>query len=142
MTAVNTIINNPFHYAGAVVARISVNSATILWAVVVLFFDEALEVTPYYRYMPPYVHEDVWAWFFLTLSSFMLWRILRQHKPHPVGIIGYGILGAAWLFVDVILIFFQRPIYPTSLSWVTVGAALAIYGFVANPKGCTHVADR
>lgn len=143
MTApMNAIFNNPYHPCGAVLARVAVNFATLIWSIVVLLIDDALRPTPYGLMMVSYMPEDFYAWFFLTISLVMLYRIFRQSKPHALGIIGYGILGAAWLYVDVIVIFFQRPMYPTATAWVTVGTVIAVYGFVANPRTCRHVAAR
>ena len=136
----NVIFANPYHHSGAMLARTATNTATIIWALLVLWNDEALGPTPYGKYLTGWFHEDWWAVFFLVISSFMLWRLIRKHKPHSVGIVGYGLLGAAWLYVDVVFLFFQRPIYPTSTAWITVGTALALYGFIANPRPCNVAA--
>ncbi len=138
----NAIFHNRYHPCGAVLARVAVNIATMIWAIVVLVFEDALAPTPYGPMLKRYLPEDVYAGFFLAITIVMLYRIFAQSKPHPLGIVGYGILGAAWLYVDVIVLFFQRPMFPTATAWVTVGTMIAVYGFVANPRTCPHVAYR
>jgi hypothetical protein len=137
----NAILRNPHHKSGAVIARIAVTAATIIWSIVGLYNDGVLLPAPYGPMMLRYGPEAAYGWFFLSISSFMLYRIVRQSKPHPVGIIGYGILGVGWLYVDVVLWLFVRPMYPAALAWVTVGTALAVYAFIANPRGAPHVAS-
>lgn len=128
------LLDNPHHYAGAIVARVIVNVATIIWSVVVLAESNALAVTPYGRIMTAYVREDIWAAAFLALACALLWRVVAQCKPHPLGAVGYLAILALWAFVDVVLLLVQRPLYPTSISWVTAGCVAALWAFIANPK--------
>ena len=131
---ISAILHNPYHYCGAIIARVSVNIATIIWSLVVLANKDALAPTPYGELMTRYVHEDVWAAFFLAIASLMLYRIIRKSRPHAVGIIGYLILLIAWGYVEIVMLLVQRPFFPTAVATVSVITVLALYGFVANPR--------
>lgn len=128
------VLNNPWHRCGAVVARLGVNAATLIWAIVVLLKDDALAPASYGSMLTSLAPENVWAIGFGILSSVMLYRLLARSKPNRLGIIGYAILLGAWGFVEVIIVFVQRPIQPTATATVSVIFMLALYGFVANPK--------
>lgn len=130
----STVLCNPYHRCGAVVARLAVNGATLLWSIVVLIKEDALSIVSYGPMLTRYAPENVYALFFGALSAFMLWRLIRKSKPHPIGIVGYAILLLAWGFVECVLLFVQRPIQPTATATVTVIFLLALFGFVASPK--------
>ncbi len=115
------------------IARLAVNAATFLWALVVLFSDNALDGTPYGRTLLSLMPKNAWGLWFLLLSSTMIYRLLAQSKPNPIGIIGYAILMLAWGYVEITLLI-QHPLFPTAVGPVSVITALAIYGFVANPR--------
>jgi len=133
----NSIFRNPYHYCGTLIARVCVCAATILWSVIVLLRTDALLPTSYGCLLTGWVHEDVYGWALLLIAGMLLWRIFRQSPPHWVGIVGYGILMCSWLFVTAVL-WLTRPMQPTSTAWVTVGAALAVFAFIANGRrGCT-----
>jgi hypothetical protein len=128
------VLCHKYHRAGAVIARLSVNTATLIWSIVVLISDDALAPTPYGRTLLLLMPEDAWGWSFLCLSSVMICRLLAQSKPHPLGIIGYMILLLAWGYVEIVMLMMQRPLFPTAVATVSVITALAVYGFVANPR--------
>lgn len=137
---IDAIIKNRWHYCGAVIARLGVNVATLIWALVVLLNDDALAIASYGHVATTYVSEDTYGWFFLIVSVTQLYRIVRQSKPNPIGVIGYGAMLAGWAFVDGYILFAQRPMQPTAMGCVTVVMLAAVYAFVANPRTRCDVA--
>jgi hypothetical protein len=135
----NAILRNPYHFCGAIIARLAVCGATILWSLIVLVRKDALAPTAYGSIMLGLAPEDVFAWAYLLLACALVWRIFARRPPHWFGIVAYGILMCAWGFVDIVL-WLTRPWQPTAIAWVTPGAALAVYAFLANrrPKRCSH----
>ena len=129
-----SVLRNPYYHAGVIVARLAVNVATLIWSVVVLGWENALAPASYGAILTNLAHENLWAAGFGILSLCSLYRLCRKSPPHPIAIVIYGALLLAWGFVEVIILFVQRPLQPTATATVSVIFALALYSFVANPK--------
>lgn len=132
----NAILHNPHLNSAAVVARLTVNAATLIWSVAVMLSPEGLRATAYGGYILSLAPAWAWGVFYLSVSAIMLYRLVvhPKSKPHPLGWVGYAILFASWGFVEVVLLLFARPFQPTAIATVTVITALAAYGFIANPR--------
>lgn len=129
-----SVLCNPYHRAGAVVARIAVCSATLIWSLIVLTVDNALAPTSYGAALTKYVPEDAWGIGGALVSGGMLYRIIAKCRPHPVGIIGYGAMLLWWGFVAAVLLLSQRPVQPTATACVLVITVLAVQAFIATPR--------
>jgi hypothetical protein len=127
-------LRNPYHNSGAIVARLAVSVATLIWSVIVLLVDDALRPTSYGDILTRYASEDMYAWAAFCAAAPSIYRIVRQSRPHPLGIVGYVMMMAGWGFVASILILSQRPIQPTSTACTLTITALAVYAFLANPR--------
>ena len=86
--AVHRHLRNPYYRAGAVVARLAVNGATLIWALVVLAKDDALAVSSYGKMLTRDIPENVFAVFFAVILAVLICRLIRKSKPNPLGIIG------------------------------------------------------
>lgn len=128
------IFHNPYHYCGAVIARLAVTFATAIWSVVILSKTNALGPTTYGPTLTELAPENVYGGVFLALSVGLIYRLLRPSKPHWLGIIAYALLFFKWLFILAFIYFNDGPIWPTTFSTVTVITVLALYSFVALPK--------
>lgn len=129
-----SILRNPYHRAGAIVSRLAVCSATLVWSLIVLTVDNALAPTSYGSIMTRYIPEDAWGFGGALVSGSMLYRIIAKSKPHPIGAVGYGAMLLWWGFVAAVLLVSQRPVRPTATACVLVIVAMAIHAFVANPR--------
>lgn len=134
MIILGSVLHHKHHRCGAVVARLAVNFATLIWSVVVLVKPNALAPTAYGPMLTRFASEDLYAIAFGTLSICMLYRIFRQSPPNPIGILAYGALLLAWGFVWAAIVFVADPLQPTATATVSTIFVLAFYGFVANPK--------
>mgnify|MGYP003382258390 CR=1 FL=1 len=136
----NAILHNPYHYSGAMVARVGVAGVTALWSILVLSGTDALAPTAYGPALVQFAHENVYGLIFLSLSGALLVRaFLQTHPRWYVDGAGYFSLFASWAFVDAIIWFAHRPIQPTSASTVTLTTALALYAALAMPRGVQRV---
>ena len=128
------LLKNPYHYCGAVIARLAVSVATAIWSLVILSKTNALGPTTYGPTLTELAPENVYGGFFLALAVGLIYRLCRPSKPHWLGIVSYGILFFKWMFILAFICFNDGPIWPTTLSTVVVIAVLALYAFLAMPK--------
>lgn len=130
----NHLLHNPYHFAGALVARIATCSATIIWSLIVLSRENALNSPNYQRLNSTGVPEDLWAVGVALIALAMLMRIVRQSRPSWIGVIGHGLLCFFWAYLLFNHLLEPARAYPavTALEFTIVG--LSIYGFVSNAK--------
>lgn len=130
---------HPYYRAPVVLARGSVNLATLLWSIFLLFKKDALVSSGApYAWITNYVNEDVLAACFGVVAlSQMLWLLLCL-PPLRFGSIGYGILAFSWLTVWLSNLLGPHILHPTAASCVPVIAGLAFYGFISNPRSGNH----
>lgn len=129
----SVVFHSKFHTSGAIVARIAVCAATLIWAGMVLIDGGALERELYGSILghvaSPWVYGAVLGVIALTLLA----RLWFDCTPHWIGVVGYGLILFAWLFVAAFLIITQRPPLLTVSALVVVIAGVALYAFLASP---------
>lgn len=130
---IDKILNHPYHYCGAVIARLAVCSATLIWALVVMVEQNALAQTRYGAPLTAVAGENWIAGMFGVLALGLIFRIFRPSPPNPWGILAYLALALLWIYADI-MILAVRPWQPTSIAWCSVGSVLAAYALVANPR--------
>ncbi|MCC6489136.1 MAG: hypothetical protein IT364_16675 [Candidatus Hydrogenedentes bacterium] len=134
MSLFDHIFHHPYQYSGAVIAKLSVCTATLMWAALVLFYPNATANNPNYQHMLRLLpDEDLWAGVLGTLALLLLLRIILCLRPHRIGVAGYFVLGLFWMYLWLGLVLSPR-VWPTGTAAGTVVAALALYAFIANPK--------
>lgn len=132
------LLDNPYHYSGQVIAKLSVNLATMIWAGVVLFKRDALATWP--ATISPYgsFTEDMVALGLLFVSVVATTRLVRKSPPIGLGVCAYAIFLMLWLYTFVTLLLAINAgiaaVRPGQLAGVIVITALAIFAFVSNPK--------
>ncbi len=136
--AVGRLLDNPYQYSGQVLAKLCVNVATIIWALVVLVKPGALRVWPGALFSGDQSGEDVLAIVLLLLCAAALWRLLKRSRPLTAGACVYGVLLLLWLYTFATLLVavhtgLTAP-RPGQLAGVTVVTALAMFAFISNPK--------
>lgn len=132
------LLNNPYQYSGQVIAKLAVNFATIIWALVVLFKPDALRTWPGSVFSGSIYAEDVLALVLLLLCAIALVRLFTHRRPLALGACVYGLLLLLWLYTWTTLIV---AVYngvtaarPGQLASVTIVTALAMFAFISNPK--------
>jgi len=128
------VFHNPYHYSATLLAKLSVNIATILWSVVVLLKTDALGPFYSYRVLISVMDEDYWAILMLTISSTLFYRLIRCYPPRRVGAIGYVLIGGLWSNIWWGIVIQPGPFWPAAFGSVTVILVLALFAFIANPK--------
>lgn len=134
MTIFDRVFHHPYQYSGAVIAKITVCVATLVWAGLVLRYPNATANNPNYAHMLMIVpNEDVWAAVLGTVSAMLLLRVVLCRRPHRIGVAGYFILGLFWTYLWLGLLLSPK-VWPTGTAAGTVVMVLALYAFIANPK--------
>ena len=134
MSIFDRIFRHPYQYSGAVIAKLSVCLATIVWAAMVIVYPNATGANPNYAHMLRIVpDEDVWAVGLGVIAALLVIRILICARPHRIGVAGYFVLGLFWTYLWFGLLFAPRP-WPTGAAAGTVVMVLSLYAFIANPK--------
>lgn len=135
---IGSILDNPYQYSGQVVAKLCVNLATVVWALVVLIKPDAIANWPATFAPPGSINEDVLALVLLTLSAFATWRLVKKSRPVGMGVCVYPIFLILWLYtLTTLLIAVVNGVTsprPGQLAGVLVVTLLAIFAFVSNPK--------
>lgn len=131
-----SLLDNPYQYSGQVVAKLSVNLATMIWALVVLLKPDALKAWP--GSFNEVLHEDLFAGTLLLLAVVAVARLLYKTSPRKLGACVYGVFLLLWLYtLATLLIAIQTGITaarPGQLAGVTIVTILAVFAFVSNPK--------
>lgn len=135
---VASLLDNPYQYSGQVVAKMSVNLATIIWAAVVLYKPDALVCWPGSTLFSDVLHENALACILLVLSIVSSVRLVYKSSPRKLGACVYGVFLLLWLYTFATLIITIQAgvtaIRPGQLAGVTVITVLAVLAFVSNPK--------
>ena len=92
------VFSNPYHYTGAIMARIAVCIATIVWSVIVLIKSDALVRWPGASWVTQYIGEDSLAWGVLVLALLGLYRVVYQAKPVRLGACIYCSMALLWVY--------------------------------------------
>lgn len=136
------LLRNPHQYAAAILAKICVNLATMIWSVIVLSDRDALSRWPGYSIIHAFDFygnvggERVLAIALLIMSIFGLLHLIRRSVPIPIGSLLYAAMLLVWLYVWFSIIFYSHEVYsgPSQFASVTIVTALAVFAFISNPK--------
>src|SRR5262245_36453767 len=95
------MLRNPYYAPAGYLARLSVNIGTLIWAIVVLLRDNALDGRRWYVYqnMLALMEEDYWGWLAIVLVTVGLYRLVIKAKPTWWGALGYGVLMVFWVYL-------------------------------------------
>jgi hypothetical protein len=132
-----SIWRHPHHYAASIVAKLAVNTATVLWGFRVLFDPQSMHTRrfSYYDLMLEYMTAQAWGVLAICMALFGIYRLWAKARPIWIGGIGYAVLMVFWGYIAIAInILTPRPVPPAGAAAITVIAALSIYAFVANPR--------
>jgi len=130
------LLQNQYYAPAGYLARFSVNLATIIWAVVVLYRDNALGPRLYiYKYMVDVMPEDYWAWAGLVAAGMGMFRLVHRDRPRWWGALGYWVLMFFWVFL-VAAVFFtdMETVTPAGLGSITTIAVLSVYASASHSR--------
>ena len=130
-------LTSPYYFAGGYLSRFFVNIATLLWAAIVLYREEALnQKWSVYRGMVNIMPEDYWAWIALAATAFGMYRLCRKVRPSWWGAIGYIMQMLFWVFLASSLYTVDTPLLasPAATAAITVIALLSIHAAASNSK--------
>jgi len=137
-TYVRDIFSNPYHYSGAILARLSVSVATMIWCVVVLVKRDALIRWPGSNVITSFLGEDLFACGMLVLSFIAVYRLLRQSKPVRLGVCIYCLMALLWVYTLATLVLAiyggETALRPGQVSAILVVTVLSLFAFIVNPK--------
>lgn len=132
-----SIFANPYHTSGALVARIAVSWATILWALVVMYKPDALKTWPGSDIVGV-VHENYIAAGMLITAVVAQLRLVFHRRPLRIGGCVYALMALLWVYsLATLLIAINlgtTALRPGQVASVTIVAALALFAFVSNPR--------
>jgi hypothetical protein len=128
------IFKNPYQYSATILAKGCVNTATILWSVVVLLKRDALSPFTSYRPMLSVMSEDYWALCLIVTSVIMLYRLVTCKPPRKIGVLAYMVLGIFWANIWWGIVIQPGPFWPAAFGSVTVVLLLSLFAFISNPK--------
>lgn len=137
LDAVTKWFRSPHYAPAAIAARAAVNVATIIWSVIVLSREHALDSTRFvaYRSMLRIAPEDGWALLALLCSLSGMARLVAKSRPHWTSAIGYFLMMLFWNYLALsLLVYAAFPLPPATAAGITVVAGLSLYAFVSNPK--------
>lgn len=135
---------NPHFAPAAVLARVGVNAGTLIWGIVVLSREHALDGSRFiaYAFMLKVFHEDVWAYIAIFIAVTGLFRLLIKARPNWIFTTGYFGMMAFWnWFAWSLLVDYSYPLSPSTVAGIIVLAGFSIYAFASNPKAASHAAD-
>lgn len=134
------VFDNPYFYSAAVAARLTVNAATILWAIITLcdpasFFNSLPNRTFLLRHVDGVITASV----LLTIAiCHIVWLVLRlpplRWGRFVWGCSGYLLLAMFWSYLPISVIVGDAPLRPIAFSAALPIAILGFFGFLANPK--------
>jgi hypothetical protein len=130
-------LRNPYLLAGAVVARLAVNLATVIWATIVLAKADALTPFAGYYWLLRIAHENVWAGGLCAVALYQMYRLIIHAKPHKYGL-GYALMALFWMYVWWSIVVNPGPIWPAAFACVTTIGLVAVFAFISNPKATRH----
>lgn len=133
-----SLLENPYHYSGAVLARVTVCIATMLWSAIVLVKQDALAQWLGAALFSLAQYENPIAAGFFMVAGVGLYRIIYQSKPIRVGACIYGLMALLWsyTFITLILAVYtgETTLRPGQVSAIFVVTVLALFAFITNPK--------
>lgn len=142
-----SVLNNPYQYSGQVIAKLGVNLGTMVWSLVVLWKDDALDKWPWPDSALLLLNEDLFALIMFVLASMASLRLIFKSAPIKLGACVYGVFLLLWLYTFTTLVIAiysgATALRPGQLAGVIVITSLAVYAFVSNPKraGNEHYCD-
>jgi hypothetical protein len=131
------VVHLPVNCCGTFAAKWAVIAATLLWSLLVLTTDNALQVSAFviYQNMLQLAHENVWGGVMFALSGWSMWRLVRG-RVNWIDALGYGGLALFWVYLAMSVIYYYKVLPPTLTPCVLVIAAMAIFAFVSRgPRG-------
>lgn len=132
------MLSSPYHYSGAILARLTVSIATALWSMVVLYKEDALRTWPLSQETALHEYENAAAAAMLILCATAIGRLLAHARPVPFGACLYCAMALVWVYTLVTLITAVftgvTALRPGQIGAVTVVTALSLFAFIANPK--------
>lgn len=128
-----TLLDNPWYRRDVIFARLIGIAASMLWGLIVVTHENALEIVPYSKPITVYVNENIIGGFYVCNGAILLWRIIFKLPPRSIGALGYGAIVLGLGSVATYLWFVQTPILPAATAMITPVLFAAIYGFVSNP---------
>lgn len=132
------LLDNPYHFAGALVARMITIFASAVWATVILLQENALQRWPITLVIHSDFRENALATIVLLVAFWSAVRIIRKDPPSKYGVWLYGALMLVWVYtlvtLCIVIYIGQIPMTPGQFAAVTTITMAAIASFVANPK--------
>ena len=132
------LLDNPYLYTGQLIAKLSVNLATMIWSAVVFVKPGALSTWPGRVFADTARGEDWLSILLFLLALAATLRLLFKSVPLNMGACVYGIFLLLWLYTwsTLVLAIYEgiTAMRPGQLAGVTVITALAVFAFVSNPK--------
>lgn len=136
MTLLHSPLHNPYHYSVAVICRLAVCLATVLWSAIIMFEADDLSIIRYpaHALLGSLFPLRAWAIGGLVASVPAILAQLSYSAPRWVGAIAYASQMFFWSYLSFSIFANQRPIPPGAAACVFVVAVMSIYAFVANPR--------
>lgn len=134
------VLSNPHQYGAAVLAKLAVNAATVIFFAIVLWKPDALKLWPGRGYLPVGdATENVFAIIALACATVAIARLIIKSPPALFGVIYYGATALAWLYVWATLCISIGTglvdLRPGQFAGITTVTALSLFAFISNPKG-------
>ncbi len=133
-------VRNPYYAPAGYLARLCVNIGTLIWALVVLSREGALDGRRWYVYrnMLRYMPEDFWAWGAVILVTVGLYRLLARVTPTWWGALGYGAMMLFWVYLAASLFTDEGRANgapsPAATGSILVMAFLSVIATASNAK--------
>lgn len=128
------LTHNPYLYGAAVLARVSVSLATVVWGIILLAHDSAFATNPNYRHMLGLVpDEDFWGMTAIVLGCVLLFRLAQWKRPTAGSACGFAAINLLWAYLWWGIVTAGYA-WPTGASATTVVFGLSIYAFASNIK--------
>lgn len=122
---------NPHHVAGSVMAKLTVNIATILWSTVLLSKRDSLIASgSRYAFITEYLDENYIAAFFGLIAVAQTACLWTHREPTMLRNVGYAVLSFSWGFIFFVIAFREGPIQATSFATSGTIALVALYAFL------------
>lgn len=135
---VREVFENPYHYSGAIIARLAVSFATIIWSVVVLFKQDALIRWPGSNIINNFIGENTFAGAMLFLALVAIYRLIYHAKPVKIDSCIYFLMALLWVYtfasLAMAIYYGETTLRPGQLSAILAVTVLSLFAFIANPK--------
>lgn len=125
------VFRNPYHLSGVVFSMLMTNSATLIWAGIVLWNRDTLQTSgSRYAFVTQYIHENVLASIVGSIAVLNLICLVRHEKPTWLRNFGYGVLSLCWGFVFWWNVIGEGPIFATATALSGPVAFASLYAFL------------